>query len=71
MCFDFLKFSFTLEGEGGCWLMFFFFLLHLTCGRRKGRGLLFFNPFAIIEWLGKRRGLIFFYKFIMGGGAGS
>jgi hypothetical protein len=29
---------FTVEGGGGWRLMFFFFNLHLTCGRRKGKG---------------------------------
>jgi hypothetical protein len=39
--------------------------------KEEGKGVtFFFNPFFIVEWLVKGRGLIFFYKFIMGGGAG-
>ncbi len=34
--------SFTLEGERGYKLMFFFSLLHLTCGRKRGKGFFFF-----------------------------
>jgi len=44
VCLDFKKNSYTLEGEGVQVNVFFFFL-HLTCGRRKGRGLFFSNPF--------------------------
>ncbi len=36
VCLDFIfLISFTLEGEGGYKLMFFSFLLHLTCGRKR------------------------------------
>jgi hypothetical protein len=38
----FFKISFTLEGERGYKGMILFFLLHLTCGRKRGRGLVFF-----------------------------
>ncbi len=38
-------------------------------GGREG-GYFFLILFFIVEWLGKGKGLIFFYKFIMGGGAG-
>jgi len=48
----------------------FFFLLHLTCGKRKGRGYFFLIIIFIVGWLGKGRGLIFLYNFIMGWGAG-
>jgi hypothetical protein len=37
--FIFLNF-FTLEG--GVYKLMFFFSLHLTCGRKRGRGLVFF-----------------------------
>jgi hypothetical protein len=33
--------SFILERDGGYKLMFFFFLLDLTCGRKRGRGFFF------------------------------
>ncbi len=71
--FFFLNF-FTVEGEGegegeggGGW---FFFPLHLKCGRRRGKGLFFLlNFFFIVEWL--RKGKVFFFcKFIMGGRVG-
>jgi hypothetical protein len=43
VCLDlFFLNSFTLEGEGGYKLMVFF-LLHLTYGRRRGKGLVFFS----------------------------
>ncbi len=43
VCLDyFFKNSFTVEGEGGYKFMFFF-LLHLTCGRRRGSKLVSFS----------------------------
>ncbi len=49
MCLDFLKISLTLEGEGV--EVNVFFLLHLTCARRRGRRLIFLRKsfFFIIE----------------------
>jgi len=42
VCLDLFIFnSFTLEGEG-VKVDVFFFLIHLTCGRRRGKGLIFF-----------------------------
>ncbi len=65
MCLGFfLKNSFTVEKEG--WWgtsLCFFFLLHLTCGRRRGSGLVFFqNFFSIVEWLGRGGGCCFFLQ---------
>ncbi len=37
----FFKLIFNVEGVGGGWSLIFF-LFHLTCGRGRGRGLIFF-----------------------------
>ncbi len=51
----FIKFILLLRGRG-VQVNVFFFVLYLTCGRRRGRGLSFFsNFFFIVEWL--RRGV--------------
>jgi hypothetical protein len=51
------------EGGGGN----VFFLLHLTCGRRRGRGLFYFlNVFFIVEWL-RRGGQGFFSSDLLKG----
>jgi hypothetical protein len=48
-----------LRGRG--WRLMFFFLLHLTCGRSKGKGLVFkIKKKIIIEWLGKGVRVFFF-----------
>ncbi len=41
---DFFSSFFYYWGGGG-WRLMFFFCLHLTCGRRKGKGWFFFNLF--------------------------
>ncbi len=41
LCLDFLKISFTLEGEGGCKLMFFF-LPSFDMWKEEGKGDTFF-----------------------------
>jgi len=49
----------------------FFFLLHLTCARRRGRGLVFFVIFFfIIEWLRKGDKVFFFKNMLKGDGRG-
>jgi hypothetical protein len=47
----------------------FFSLLHLTCGRRRGKGFVFFRIFFfIVEWLGGSG--FFFKKYVEGGWEG-
>ncbi len=63
----FILIFFTVEREGV--KVNVFFLLHLTCARRRGRGLLFFIIFFfIIEWL--RKGVMVFFLLICGRGMG-
>jgi hypothetical protein len=55
----FFKTYFTLEGETGYKGMPFFCVLHLTCGRSRGRGLSFSSKKNfIVEWFG-RGGFVF------------
>ncbi len=50
----------------------FFFLLPLTCARRRGRGLLFFiNFFFILEWLGRGVKVFFSFDMLKGDGRGT
>ncbi len=59
-----------LNGRG--WRLMFFFLLHLTCARRRGRGLVFFVFFFfIIEWLWKGVMVFFSFDMLKGDGRGS
>jgi hypothetical protein len=50
----------------------FFFPLSFDMWKEEGKWVRFFFNFFffIIEWLRKGKGLIFFYKFIMGEGGG-
>jgi hypothetical protein len=53
-------FPFSFFNGGGGWRFRFFFSLHLKCGRKRGKGLIFLlKLFFIVEWLGKGRGLVF------------
>jgi hypothetical protein len=56
VCLGFFFFLILLLLRGGTSLCFFF-LLHSTCGRTRGSGLVFFqNFFSIVEWLGRGGG---------------
>ncbi len=49
----------------------FFFLLHLTCARRRGRGLIFFVEFFfVLEWLGRGVKVFFSFDMLKGDGRG-
>ncbi len=50
----FILIFFTVEEEGAE-VKVFFFLLHWTCVKRRGRGVSFFQKtfFFILEWIGR------------------
>ncbi len=59
----------VLRGRGGGSSLCFIFLLHLTCGRRKGKAHVFFRFFFfIVEWVGGSG--FFFFKNVEGGWEG-
>jgi hypothetical protein len=58
-----------LNGRG--WRLMFFFLLHLTCARRRGRGLVF-SFFLFHYWVAMEGGHGFFsFDMLKGDGRGS